>query len=175
MHTSLKWSNIHHVTSCYPVPQITVNITSTNGSSYVKVLPDSGVDISASESEMLIYLNEYPNKLIVLDVIPRTVNVTKVFPLGKFPVTLHLSNKGEMYTFTQMSGHSITWKACKTLQIMPLCYPKLILSPRVHEITIISSHYCHSTPYSSEYHLRVPYFFQRIDKKYERKIISHSY
>ena len=43
-----KLSNIHHMASSDPAPLITVNITSANSSSDVKVLLDSDVSISAS-------------------------------------------------------------------------------------------------------------------------------
>ena len=71
-----------------PAPLITVNITSANSSSDVKVLLDSGADILSSGRKILVYLNEQPNKLRPSDVIPRTVNGTKMFLLGKLPVTL---------------------------------------------------------------------------------------
>ena len=76
-----------------PARLITANITSANGSSDVKVLSGSGADIPTSGRETLVYLNEQPNKLTPSDVIPRTVNETKMFPLGKLPVTLCLGNR----------------------------------------------------------------------------------
>jgi len=69
-----------------PAPLITVNITSTNGSHDIKVLPDSGADILASGREILTHLNEQLRTLTPSDVVPKTVNGTKMFPLGKLPV-----------------------------------------------------------------------------------------
>ena len=53
-----KLSNIRHVSSSDPAPLRPVNITSTNGSCDIEVLPDSGADISESGKEILAHLNE---------------------------------------------------------------------------------------------------------------------
>ena len=132
-----------------PAPLITVNITSANGSSDVKVLPDSGADISASGREILVDLNEQPNKLTSADVIPRKVNATKIFPLGKLPVTLRLGNQEyawKMYTFTQMSmalsslgKHAKLSKYCHHTIHKPFHHQQYIWP------LITSSHYLHSS------------------------------
>jgi len=81
-----KMSNIHHMASTDPAPLITVNITSANGSHDIKILPDSDTDISESGREILTHLNEQLRTLMLSDVVPKTVNGTKMFPLGKLPV-----------------------------------------------------------------------------------------
>ena len=73
-------------------PLITVNVTSTKGSSVIQVLLDSGTDISASEREILTHLNEQIDNLRPSDITPKAVNGTKMFPIGKLPVTLRLGN-----------------------------------------------------------------------------------
>ena len=76
-----------------PASKITINITSPNGSTSIPVLPDSGADISAAGEAILPYRNEHVNNLIPSSVIPKAVNGTEMHPMGKFPVTLKLSNK----------------------------------------------------------------------------------
>ena len=64
--------------SSNPAPQITVNITSAKWIQYIKILPDSGADISASGREILVHLNEQPNRFMLSNVIPTTVNGTEM-------------------------------------------------------------------------------------------------
>ena len=101
-----------------PAPQITVSITSANGSSDIKVLPNSGADISASGREILAHLNEQPNRFMPSSVIPKTVNGTEMFPLGKLPVILRLGAKTyleDIHIYPNVCGTLISWKACKAL------------------------------------------------------------
>jgi len=132
-------SNIHHMSSTDPAPLITVNITSANGSHDIKVLPDSGTDISASGKEILTHLNEQLRTLMPSDVVPKTVDGIKMFPIGKLPATLCLGDKkyqDDVHIYPNVHGTLISWKACKALQILPSCYPNPISSPTVQEVTL---------------------------------------
>jgi len=134
-----KMSNIHHMASTDTAPLITVNITSANGSHDIKVFPNSGADISASGKEILTHLNEQLRTLTPSDVVPKTVNGTKIFPLGKLPVTLCLGDKkyrDDVHIYPNVHGTLISWKVCKALHILPSCYPNPISSPTVQEVTL---------------------------------------
>ena len=70
--------------------------------------------------------------------IPKIVNETEMFPLGKLSVTLSLGNKNyleDIHIYPNVCGTLISWKACKALQILPPCYPQPILIPTIHEVT----------------------------------------
>ena len=111
-----KLSNIRHVSSSDPAPLIPVNITSTNGSCDIEVLPDSGADISASGKEILAHLNEKVEFLIPSDVFPKAVNGAQMFPLGKLPVTVRLGNHAyleDIHIYPNVRGTLLSWKACK--------------------------------------------------------------
>ena len=123
-----KLSNIHHMSSSDPAPMIPVNITSTNGSCDIEVLPDSGADISASGKEILAHLNEKVELLIPSDVFPKAVNGAQMFPLGKLPVTIRLGNRAyleDIHIYPNVRGTLLSWKACKALQILPPRTPSL--------------------------------------------------
>ena len=138
-----------------PAPLITVNITSVNGSTDVTVLVDSEANISASEREILVHLNEQPNKLISSDVIPRTVNGTKMFSLGRLPVTLRLGNQEyleDVPIYLNVHGTLISWKARKALHILPPHYPQPIPSPIVlHMATLSPLHTTSIVPLTAQY------------------------
>ena len=96
--------------------------TSTNGSRELEVLLDSGADISAAGAEMLQYLNEHVGSLYPSTVTPKAVNGTKLHPLGKFPVKLHLGScdfEGDLHIYPNISGPLLYWKVCKGLGILP--------------------------------------------------------
>ena len=136
-----KISNIHHMGSSNAAPLITVNVTSTKGSSNIQALPDSGADISASGREILTHLNEQIDTLSPSDVIPKAVNGTKMFPIGKLPVTLCPGNSlylDNIRIYPNVHGTLLLWKACKALQILSPCYPNPISTPSVHEVTLSS-------------------------------------
>lgn len=137
-----KLSNIHHMASSDPAPLISVNVKSANGSGDIKVLPDSGADISASGKEILTHLNEKIESLSPSDVIPKAVNGAQMFPLGKLPVALHLGNQThheDIHIYPNVRGTLISWKACKALHILPPSYPNPIPSLAVHEVSLLAS------------------------------------
>ena len=83
----------------------------------------------------------YATPIFIIEVIPRTVNGTKMFPLGKLPVTLCLDNQEyleDVQIYLNVHGTLISLKACKTLQILPPHYPQLIPLPAVHMATLSS-------------------------------------
>ena len=137
-----KLSNIHHMSSSDPAPLIKVNITSTNGSCDIEVLPDSGADISASGKGILTHLNEKIEFLNPFDVFPKTVNGAQMSPLGKLPVTIRLGNHTyleDIHIYPNVRGTLLSWKACKALQILPSHYPNPIPSPALHKVNLSSS------------------------------------
>ena len=122
-------SNIRRVAPTDSAPLITIHVSSLNGSTSVKVLPDSGADISAAGKEILHYLNENVDNLLPSQIIPRAVNGAKMNPIGKLPVTLQLGNReysDDFHIYPNVHGALISWKACKQLGILPECYPRPI-------------------------------------------------
>ena len=110
-------------------PLVKVGIASANGSSELEVLPDSGADISAAGKEILQHLNKRIKCLSPSVVIPRAVNGTKLYPLGKIPVHLQLGvheSDDELHIYPNILGALISWKACKGLGILSDHYPKPI-------------------------------------------------
>ncbi len=130
------------MSSSDPAPLIKVNITSTNGSCDIEVLPDSGADISASGKGILTHLNEKIEFLNPSDVFPKTVNGAQMSPLGKLPVTVRLGNHTyleDIHIYPNVRGTLLSWKACKALQILPSHYPNPIPSPALHKVNLSSS------------------------------------
>ena len=122
----LTISGIRHIKANEPAPLIEVLITSPNGSSKFKVLPDSGADISAAGKEVLHNLNEHVDNLTPSSIIPKAVNGTDMYPLGKLPVKFKLGShehNDELHIYPDISGALLSWKACKGLGILPDCYP----------------------------------------------------
>ena len=131
--------NIRNVSSTDPAPLIPINISSLHGSITIKVLPDSGADISAAGTEILCRLNEHVDNLLPSRIIPRAVNGTKMHPIGKLPVKLELGGKeysDDFHIYPNIQGALISWKACKQLSILPECYPRPIT--HLDELTIIT-------------------------------------
>ena len=86
-------SNIRNVASTDPAPLIPISVSSLHGSITIKVLPDSGADISAAGTEILCHLNEYVDNLLPSRITPRAVTGAKMHPIGKLPVKLKLGDK----------------------------------------------------------------------------------
>ena len=88
----LTISNIQKAPANEPASLIKVRVTSTNGSRKLEVLLDSGADISAAGTEVLQYLNKHTGSLYSSAITSKAVNGTKLHPLGKLPVKLHLDS-----------------------------------------------------------------------------------
>ena len=80
-----------------PAPTIMVSISSLTGTRNIKVLPDSGADISAAGQDVMRYLGHYKSNLVPSRITPRTVN--------------------------ESQRALISWKAAKELGILPPHYP----------------------------------------------------
>ena len=84
-------SNLQH-SKCHngKAPLIKVCINSANESYELEVLPDSGADILTTGQQALQHLimNEHVSCLSSSVVIPKPLNGTKLYPLGK--IALHL-------------------------------------------------------------------------------------
>lgn len=119
-------SNIGATAATDPAPTITMHISSLNGSADMEVLPDSGADISAAGKEILGHLGEYVDNLLPSTIIPKAVNGTRMQPIGKIALTLQLGNKThteDVHIYPSVSGMLISWRAAKSLGILPKCYP----------------------------------------------------
>ena len=129
---------------------VKVCITSANGFSELKVLPDSGADISAAGKEVLQHLNEHIDCLSLSVIIPKAVNGTKLYPLGKIPIHLQLGANeydDELHIYPNVSGALLSWKACKGLGILPDHYPKPIpYYKEVNQLTKLTPSNSLSTP-----------------------------
>ena len=73
-----------------PAPTIMVQISSSTGTRYIEVLPDSGADISAAGQGILKVLGQHIDDILPSNISPRTVNGTSMTPLGRVPVTIQL-------------------------------------------------------------------------------------
>ena len=71
-----------------PAPTIVVHMSSSSGIREVKVLPDSGADISAAGQEILGTLGQHIDNLLPSNISPRAVNGSCMTPVGKTPVTI---------------------------------------------------------------------------------------
>ena len=113
-------------TTMEPAPTITVQISSSTGTRYLEVLPDSGADISAAGQEVLELLGQHIDNILPSGINPRTVNGTSMIPLGKVPVTIKLGKttyKDDLHIYPGVSGVLISWKAAKGLGILSASYP----------------------------------------------------
>ena len=122
----LLLSNISNVAASDPAPKITINITTLNGSTSISVLPDSGADVSAAGKAILHHLNEHVDNLLPSHIVPKAAKGTEMHPIGKLPVNLKLGNRefaDELHIYPDVCGILISWKACKSLGILPDCYP----------------------------------------------------
>jgi len=108
-----------------PAPIITVQISSSTGTRYLEVLPDSGADISAAGQEVLELLGQHIDNILPSGINPRTVNGMSMIPLGKVPVTIKLGKttyKDDLHIYPGVSGALISWKAAKGLGILSASY-----------------------------------------------------
>ena len=109
-----------------PAPTIVVQISSSTGTKEVKVLPDSGADISAAGQDVMKHLGQHMNNLLPSKICPRTVNGSHMRPLGKIPITIQLRDRryeDEMHIYPGVSGALISWRAAIGLGILPPHYP----------------------------------------------------
>ena len=103
-----------------------VSISSSTGNKNIKVLPDSGADISAAGQHIMRYLGHYKSNLVPSIITPRTVNGSRMTPVGKIPVIIQLKDrqyKDDIHICPGVSGPLISWKATKELRILPPHYP----------------------------------------------------
>ena len=121
-----------------PAPTIDVAMSSLNGQATVRVLPDSGADVSVAGTVLLEHLREHPDNLLPSDVTPRAVNGTRMRPIGRFPVTLSLNGQEvveNFHIYREVSGVLLSWKASRGLGILPHCYPQPAQRPCVASVS----------------------------------------
>ena len=120
-------STIKQVATTEPAPTISIRVLSVNGTCDTPALPDSGTDISAAGPKLLRLLGEHPFNLLSSQVNPCTADGHKMQPMGKLPVTFHLQgrqHKEDMHIYPDISGVIMSWKAAKSLSILPSHYPQ---------------------------------------------------
>ena len=108
-------------------PTIVVHIQSLNGAASLRVLPDSGADISVAGVTILSHVNELQGNLLPSNLHPRAVNGTSMKPIGRLPVTLTLegvSYEEDFHIYPQVTGTILSWKASKGLNILSQSYPQ---------------------------------------------------
>jgi len=112
-----------------PAPTITAHMSALNGEAVVTALPDSGADISIAGPSLLQQLNEHSDNLIPSPMVPRAVNGSTMQPLGKLMITVTIGSRQineEFHIYTEVSGVLLSWKAAKSLHILPTQYPNPI-------------------------------------------------
>ena len=126
-HQQHRLDTITQIAVTEPAPTIEVCICSANGSCDTLALPDSGADISAAGPQLLQLLKEHPLNLLPSEIIPRTADGHSMQPMGKIPITFHLQgrqHKEDMHIYSQVSGVIMSWKAARSLSILPSQYPQ---------------------------------------------------
>ena len=114
-------------------------MSSLNGQAMVEALPDSGADICVGGAALLHQLNEHPANLLPSTITPRAVNGTTMKPVGKLPVTLTLgahTYTDDFHIYQNATGTLLSWKAAKSLSILPQHYPYPQSTPTPHLATI---------------------------------------
>ena len=112
-----------------PAPTIEVQMLSSTGPKNIRVLPDSGAEITAAGKEILAYLDHHPDNLLPSTVIPRAVNGNSMTPIGRIPIVIHLQGKkytDDLHIIPGITGTVISWEASRSLGILPEHYPKPI-------------------------------------------------
>ena len=105
---------------------IDVTLESANGQAELSVLPDSEADISAAGPELLQALGTNVQKLLPTDVSPKVADGRPMKALGAIPVRIRLHERTvatTIYTFEQVTGVLLSWKASCDLGILPVSYP----------------------------------------------------
>ena len=95
----------------------------------MKTLPDSGGDISEAGKEAVSHLGEHVNNLLPSKIIPRAVNGTRMWSIGKIAVTFQLGKKtytDDLHIYPEVTGVLLSWRAAKGLSILTECYPRPI-------------------------------------------------
>ena len=101
-----------------PAPSIDVAMSSLNGQAAVRVLLDSGADVSVVGELLLNFLREHPDNLLPSSITPSAVNGTRMRPIGRIPVTLSLDGREfveDFHIYPQVSRVLLSWKAAKGL------------------------------------------------------------
>ena len=99
-----------------PAPTIMVQISTSTGTCYIEVLPDSGADISAAGQGVLKVLGQQTDDILPSNISPRTVNGTSMTPLGRVPVTIQLCKavyEDDLHIYPGVSGALISSKVAK--------------------------------------------------------------
>ena len=99
---------------------------SSERTTLVTVLPDSGADISAAGQTIVDMLGHHLDNLAPSEISPRALNGACMKPVGKITVTISLQGRtcrDDMHIFLGVSGALISWKAAKELGILPSQYP----------------------------------------------------
>ena len=98
---------------------------------------------------VLHHLNEHIDNLLPSHIIPKAANGAEMHPMGKLPVHLKLGNKefvDEMHIYPNVCGMLISWKACKSLGILPDCYPhRLVVTAVTQKQPLDPPHYSPKT------------------------------
>ena len=122
----IKASQVGDNTTVEPTPTLSIHISSLNGNANLTTLPDSGADISVAGKAALHHLGEHEDNLLPSQIIPRAVNGTRMYPIGKLPVTLALGGQKymeDLHIYPNIKGVLLSWKAAKGLNILPPSYP----------------------------------------------------
>ena len=121
-----------------PAPTIKAHLSTPNGSALLTALPDSGADVSVAGLNVIEQLSDHKDNLLPSQVTPRTVSGHRMYPIGKLPVKITVGNstyKDDLHIYPEVNGILLSWKACKGLNILPLCYPRPLDAPSTMAVT----------------------------------------
>ena len=121
-----------------PAPTIKAHLSTPNGSALLTALPDSGADVSVAGLNAIEQLRDHKDNFLPSQVTPRTVSGHRMYPIGKLPVKITVGNSTyqvDLHIYLEVNGILLSWKACKGLNILPLCYSQPLNAPSTRAVT----------------------------------------
>ena len=108
---------------------IEVQVLSSMSTKSIRVLPDSGAEITAARKETLAYPDHNLDKLLPSIVLPRAVNGNNITTIDRITIVIHLQGKqytDDLHIIQGIKSAVISWQAAKCSEILPMQYPNPI-------------------------------------------------
>ena len=123
--------SVHAMQGLGKAPKVSVLVQGRNGSAQLKILPDSGADISAADETILIKLGEHIDNLLPSrENHAYSVDGSALKSIGLLHVTITLGDVSiddTLHIFPKIPGGMlISWRSAQQLKILPKDYPAQI-------------------------------------------------